>query len=190
MTDSNLMPFKDDQSFDLDELLEQDVMMLKVLANRRDTHPAILARLISHDDESVQTAVASNPSTPSEILAVLADEETNSLGKVLNGDIIRCVAANPSTPPAVLGRIVRNGSDGHINALRNPHTPLEAILDYALAKIGADERGALNFNQRFNDFIRMATQLDAEHVASGNGSNELSSDNYESDEESIDVQWS
>lgn len=169
---------------DYDELMKQDERLLKMFAARADAPSAALARLACHERASIRTAVAKNPNTPPEALAMLAEDTyKDSYGNIQqNGDCMRAVAQNPSTSPEVLRQLLLNDSYGHVNALKNSHTPLAAIFQYILGTMSDDAKGALNFNDRFNDVLRYAARSD-EQFGRQDSSYELSPDSFPSDDE-------
>lgn len=185
MEENGLISVQDSSPLiDYDELMRQDTRLLKMFAARKDAPPAALARLACHEKAGIRTAVAKNPNTPPEALAMLAEDTyKDGYGNTQqNGDCMRAVAQNPTTPPEVLKQLLLNDSHGHINALKNPHTPLVAIFQYILSTMSDDAKGALNFNDRFNDVLRYATRLDEQ--ADGQDSNyELSPDSFSNDDD-------
>lgn len=150
MKDNEL--FGDLSEIDLDELIKQDVTLLKICASRTDLPSIVYARLACHRDENVRLAVARNEATPIDILAVLADDESNH---------VRCaIASNTSTPSDVLNRIVENGRVGVDDAVKNPSTPLVSILSRMLSSIPEREKAALVLNDRFDKLLQYAAEID------------------------------
>lgn len=158
MSDISLVTAADAQSFDIEELMNQNPTLLRVCACRPDTSPLILARLACHEDNNVRLAVARNPHTPPEILAILSE-------KTYGGrDCIEAVADNPSTPPNILARLVSEKGYGLENALRNSNTPLVSIVRFFMSYVSGDYKDAINFNRRFSEFIDVAAKMDAEYL--------------------------
>ena len=190
MTEDYLIPMNDTKSIDFDELMKQDSTLLKILAARPDTPAIVLARLACHSSYDVMTAVARNPKTPPEVLEVLSEKLLKDrYGNVENSECAQEVTANPSTHPKVLGRIVMKGTHGHVNALKNQNTPLVSILNYMLDNIGEAEKSSLNFNTRFNDLIRLAAKLDAEHEASLKNLANLNAYDSDSNDNPVEARW-
>lgn len=161
MSDISLVTVGDAQSFDIEELMNQNPTLLKVCACRPNTSPMILARLACHEDKDVRLAVARNPHTPSEILAILSEDKC---GRDLHTACVCAVADNPSTPPSVLSRIVSERGYGLENALRNPSTPLVSIIRYFMSYTKDSYKDAINFNPRFSELINVAANMDAEYL--------------------------
>lgn len=190
MTDSYLMPITDFNAIDLEDLLEQDPMLLKMLAAKQDVPPAVLARLACHSNYEIKTAVARNANTPPEVLEVLSEQIiTDRYGDIIDTRCAQEATANPSTPASALARIVRQDISGHVNALRNENTPLESILSYMLDHVGADEKAALGFNKRFSNLIRIATKLDTAHEAKKQSNKDESDFDFDVDTDEVIEVW-
>ena len=160
MSDISLVAAGDAQSFDIEELMNQPTL-LKVCAYRPDTSPLILARLACHEDKDVRLAVARNPHTPPEILAVLSEDKDRGSEHTA---CIQAVADNPSTPPNVLAHLVSKKGCGLENALRNSSTPLVSIVHFFMGYVNDRYKDAINFNRRFSEFIDVAAKMDAEYL--------------------------
>ncbi|WP_288220358.1 hypothetical protein [uncultured Adlercreutzia sp.] len=176
MSDNYLVPLEESELIDLDELMEQPIEVLKICAVRKNTPPMVLAKLACHRNNTLREEVARNTATPSDILAMLSGDPDD--------DVVRAVASNPSTEVDVLKRIIENGGSGHVAALKNENAPLESILFYMMGRLGSEERVSLNFNQRFNKLIRLASQIDMKKNAARPADNGIEFDvaEYECDD--------
>jgi hypothetical protein len=111
---------------------DQDVMVLAAIGRHPHASTAVLEHLATAPapgrtwvDPDVRQAVASNPSTPPEILAGWENADGNTMA---------AIAKNPATPPDVLERLSRDTSTGtrtRAVAAANPSLPASAL--YRLA---------------------------------------------------------
>lgn len=119
-------------------------------AKAAETHAAMLAAAAL---QAKNRAAASNPSTPSEVLANLAEDDD---------EVVRVgVAYNPTTSPEVLLRLAGDADwSVRLAVVRNPRTPPEA---YTILASGDDQHvlEALATNEAVATEIRMAAQLRA-----------------------------
>ncbi|UAL29870.1 hypothetical protein K8W59_19465 [Nocardioides rotundus] len=109
---------------------DNDLMVLAAIGRHPNASTAVLEHLATAPapgrtwvDPDVRQAVASNPSTPPEILAGWESADRNTL---------IAIAKNPATPTDVLERLSRDGlTDTRARAAENPSLPPEALYRVA-----------------------------------------------------------
>lgn len=136
---------------ELDRLLQLNSNILNLflalhpLATERLDIRRILADLSNDLRPEIVDYVATQPSTPPEILAAMAqryyDKDAVPIQKILNERILYGVAGNPSTPSStleMLGTVGENvfqwSFDIKENVARNPSTPVAVLSKMAAAK--------------------------------------------------------
>lgn len=103
---------------DLKAYSEQDTYAMVAI------HQQILEHLATHKDKKVRRAVASNPSTPIEILEKLADDDNTCLE----------VAENPNTPKWLANTILAKTDDLEVlqSVANDAETPIDILEELAL----------------------------------------------------------
>lgn len=181
MSSNSLIPMNESSTVDMDELLNQDPTLLKIIAAREDTSEIVLAYLACSRNEGVRKAVADNPRAPKDVLTALASDDKYA--------VYYAVASNPNTPDQVLKRLVEKDKGSAIRALKNPSLSLESVLYHLLDSVDDNEKAAIGLNKKFSKLFAMALEMDKACSVNVTDSDIAASD-FDSENDFVEARWS